>query len=75
MIKDRDRLSRQDKKQIEYLEQENKRTKGMIKEVQEALTNKETDFKNLEKEKEQLTIELKNLQRRFEIEKQKCEQN
>ena len=47
----------------------------MIKEVQEALTNKETDFKNLEKEKEQLTIELKNLQRRFEIEKQKCEQN
>lgn len=35
--------------------------------------NKETEFKNLEKDKEQLAIEHKNLQRRFDLEKAKSD--
>lgn len=43
-FRDKERISRQDKRQIEHLEQENKRAKGLIQLVQKKLDEKESDL-------------------------------
>ena len=43
-------MSRQDKKQIEFMEADSRRLKGQKKELEEKLVQKEAEINNLEKE-------------------------
>ena len=74
LVNDRDRQSRQDKKQIEYLEQDSRRFKTENKELQAKLNDMEGIKMNVEKEKEQLLVDLKSIQKRLENEKNRGDQ-
>ena len=69
LLRDKDRISRQDKSQISYFEQENRRLKAREKDLQEMLTEAENKILNLEKDKEQQQVEFKSIQRKFENER------
>ncbi len=70
---DRDRQSRSDRKQIEHFEQETRRIRIELKETQMRLNEMEGTKMNVEKEKEQLIIDLKSVQKRLENEKARYE--
>lgn len=63
--RDRDRQATQDKKAIEFLEGDKKRTRGEVLEARELLDLKELEIRNLAKEVETKVIELKSLEARF----------
>ena len=69
LVHDRDRESRGFRKQIEHFEQESRRARLQIKELQMKLNDMEGSKLNVEKEKEQLIIDLKAVQKRLENEK------
>jgi chromosome segregation ATPase len=59
IVNDRDRQARGDRRQIEHFEQECRRLKMDGKELQIKLNEMEHSKMNVEKEKEQLIIDLK----------------
>ncbi len=69
IVNDRDRQARGDRRQIEHFEQECRRQRMEIKELQKKLNDVETQKVNVEKEKEQLVIDVKSCQKRLENEK------
>jgi hypothetical protein len=73
ILNDRERSSRNDRRQIEFLEADNRRIKALYKEIQEKYAEKEKEKKDAEKDIEQMTMELKNMQKRFETEKLRVE--
>lgn len=73
LVHDRDRQARADRKQIEHFEQETRRLRIELKETQLRLNEMEGTKLNVEKEKEQIGIELKSVQKRLENEKARYE--
>jgi chromosome segregation ATPase len=69
LVNDRDRQARGDRRQIEHFEQECRRQRMEVKELQIKLNEMEVQKLNVEKEKEQLIIDLKSCQKRLENEK------
>ena len=63
--RDRERQAHQDKKAIEFLEGDKKRSRGEVQETRELLDQKETEIRNKAKELESRVIELKSLEARF----------
>ena len=73
ILRDKERIGRQDKSQITYLEQETRKYKQMWKETQDCLKEMEIEKINAKKDKDQLDLELKGMTKRFNDEKQKAE--
>lgn len=73
IIKDKDRQTRQDKKQIEFLDNSIKHTRGELRSTQEMLETKETQVRDLEKEIENLKCSIKSINVRFDREKNKAD--
>ena len=73
ILRDKERIGRQDKSQVTYLEQETRKYKQMWKETQDCLKEMEIEKTNAKKDKEQLDLELKAMTKKFNDEKQKAE--
>ncbi len=73
LVFDRERQTRSDRKQIEYFEQDIRRIRIDLKETKLRLNEIEGSKINVEKEKEQLIIDLKLVQKRLENEKGRYE--
>lgn len=61
IIRDRERQSRQDKKQIEFLEGDRKGIRGELRHLEESLGGKDIDIRNREKDLEQFKMDIKSL--------------
>jgi hypothetical protein len=53
-VKDRERQARQDKKAIEFLEADKRRSRGEVQETRELLESKEQEVRTLKKDIENL---------------------
>lgn len=54
IVRDRERQARQDKKAIEFLEGDKRRSRGEVQETREILDTKEQEVRNLKKDIENL---------------------
>ena len=75
MKRDRERQAHQDKKAIEFLEGDKKRSRGEVQETRELLEQKEIEIRNKAKELESRVIELKSLEARFAKIQTACHSN
>lgn len=68
IISDKDRQTRQDKKQIEFLENSIRHIRGELRQTQEMLDTEKTMVRNLEKDAENKNVTIKSINVRFDRE-------
>jgi predicted nucleic acid-binding Zn-ribbon protein len=73
-VKDRERQARQDKKAIEFLEADKRRSRGEVQETRELLESKEQEVRTLKKDIENLQVQLKSLEASYAKLKQQSDQ-
>lgn len=73
IVRDKERLLKNEKSQSEHFEQQSRAMRGKIKDLELSLQECEVRYKNKEKEKDQLDIELKSMSRKFENERERAE--